>query len=127
MRNVIAVIGGFVVWSALWLGGNAAIKGAMPGRYQPDGFSQDATILVSALVLSVVCSMVAGWVAGRLGSSPIKAGSILGVVLLAVGTMVQLGAWKNMPVWYHLIFLALLFPVARTGAARGAAGRLAAG
>jgi hypothetical protein len=30
-------------------------------------------------------------------------------------------------VWYHLIFLAMLFPVAKMGAARGAAGRLVAG
>jgi hypothetical protein len=127
MRNVVAVIGGFVVWSALWLGGNAGIKGSMSSRYQADGFSQDATVLVLALVLSVICSLAGGWVTGRLGSSPIKAGKILGIVLLAVGIMVQASAWNSMPVWYHLIFLAMLFPVAKMGAARGAAGRLVAG
>ena len=123
MRNVVAVIGGFVVWSGLWLGGNSAIKGAMPDRYQADGFSQDATVLVLALVLSVVCSALAGWVTGRIGNSPLGAGKVLGLLLLAVGAMVQVGAWSNMPVWYHLIFLALLFPVAKMGAARAAAGR----
>jgi hypothetical protein len=123
MRNVVAIIGGYVVWTAVWLGGNSGIKGSMPDRYSADGFSLDKTVLTLALVLSVVCSLLAGWVAARLATKPRGAGMILGGLLLATGLMVQIGAWSKMPLWYHLIFLALLFPMTKLGAARGAAGR----
>ncbi len=125
MKNAIGVIGGFVLWSGLWLAGNAMIKGTRPDRYSADGFSQDPAVLLSALVLSVVCSMVAGVVTGRIAKDPLRSGKILGIVLLAVGVMVQVPAWQQMPVWYHVIFLALLFPVARMGAAKGGASRRA--
>jgi uncharacterized membrane protein YbjE (DUF340 family) len=116
MRNVIAVIGGFVVWSALWLAGNAGLKGSMPARFDMDGFTQDNLVLV-------LCSLVGGWVTGRLAVRPAAAGAVLGVLLLAVGIVVQSAAWSRMPLWYHLIFLALLVPMARSGARRGGAGR----
>jgi hypothetical protein len=123
MRNVIAVIGGFVVWSALWLAGNAGLKGSMPARFDMDGFTQDNLVLGLAIVLSVLCSLVGGWVTGRLAVRPAAAGAVLGVLLLAVGIVVQSAAWSRMPLWYHLIFLALLVPMARSGARRGGAGR----
>ena len=104
----------------------AVIKGLMPERYGADGFSQDATVLVLVLVLSVICSMVGGFVTGRIATDPGRSGKILGIVLLAVGIMVQMSAWQQMPLWYHIPFLALLFPVAKIGAAGGGNSRGAA-
>ena len=126
MKNIAGVVGGFVLWTGLWLAGNALIKGLMPERYGADGFSQDTSVLVSVLVLSVICSMVGGFVAGRIATDPGRSGKILGIVLLAVGIMVQMSAWQQMPLWYHVPFLALLFPVAKMGAARGGNSRSAA-
>ena len=123
MRNVIGIIGGYVVWTAVWLGGNGAVKSGMQDRYDAEGFSLDPTVLVLALILSVVCSVLAGWVAARLASKPRGAAMILGGLLLATGLLVQVGAWSKMPVWYHLIFLVLLYPMTMFGAGRGAAGR----
>ena len=90
----------------------------MSDRYGADGFSRDTTVLFSALVLSVICSVVAGWVTGRIAKDTLRSGKILGVVLLVVGIMVQASAWQQMPLWYHIPFLALLFPMAKMGAAR---------
>jgi hypothetical protein len=126
MRNVVAIIGGYVVWTVVWLGGNAGIKGSMPSRYDADGFSLDTTVLGLALVLSVVCSVLSGWVAARLAHKPRGAAMILGGLLLATGLMVQISAWSKMPVWYHLIFLVLLYPMTMFGATRGMSGRTVA-
>lgn len=123
MKNVVGVIGGFILWTGLWLGGNTVIKGMMSDRYGADGFSQDTTVLLSALVLSVICSVVAGWVTGRIATDAVRSGKILGVVLLAVGIMVQASAWQQMPLWYHIPFLALLFPMAKMGAVKAGASR----
>ena len=123
MRNVMGIIAGYVVWTAVWLGGNAGIKGSMSDRYDAEGFSLDITVLIVILVLSVVCSVLGGWVAARLANKPRGAAMILGGLLLATGLMVQISAWSKMPVWYHVIFLVLLYPMTMFGAARGAAGR----
>jgi TRAP-type C4-dicarboxylate transport system permease small subunit len=40
---------------------------------------------------------------------------ILGILLLAFGILVQVVAWNYMPIWYHLIFLALLIPMTMIG------------
>ena len=42
-------------------------------------------------------------------------GVALGLALLAVGIAVQAGYWDVLPIWYHLIFLALLLPMAALG------------
>ena len=36
--------------------------------------------------------------------------------MLVTGIAVQAGVWALMPVWYHLVFLALLVPVCLVGA-----------
>ncbi|HEY3029958.1 MAG TPA: hypothetical protein VGJ68_07230 [Bradyrhizobium sp.] len=41
---------------------------------------------------------------------------VLGIVLTAMFVPVHYGVWDKFPVWYHAIFLALLFPVTILGA-----------
>ena len=109
MRSVLSIIVGFVLWTAIWLGGNQGVKMAMPDSFAEDGSTSQPTILLGILVLSVVCSFVAGCVAARIAkANPRKHGVILGVILLAVGIMVQMQFWTVMPLWYHLAFLVLL-------------------
>ena len=116
MRSVLSIIVGFVLWTVIWLGGNQGVKMAMPDGFAEDGSTSDPTILLGILVWSVVCSFVAGCVAARLAkANPRKHGVILGVILLAVGTMVQIQFWTVMPLWYHLAFLVLLVPVTVVG------------
>jgi hypothetical protein len=68
-------------------------------------------------VLSVVCSLAAGVVAAkipvtRVGGTVV----IMAILLLVTGIVVQVAAWPVMPVWYHVMFLALIVPVCLTGA-----------
>lgn len=121
MKNFLYALAGFVLWTVLWLGSNAGVAAALPDAYADDGSTSSTGILLLLLVLSAVFSVVSGWLAVRItkGSSTQPA-TILGVLLLLVGIAVQAGYWNVMPIWYHLIFLALLFPAAVFG------GRLAA-
>jgi hypothetical protein len=63
-----------------------------------------------------VCSLASGWttaiVVGRSAMTPVL---ILGVILLAVGVLVQGLNWDKLPLWYHLPFLALLVPATVLG------------
>ncbi len=117
MRSVLSIIVGFVLWTVIWLGGNQGVKMAMPDAFAEDGSSSQPTVLLGILVLSVGCSFVAGCVAARMAkSNPRKHGVVLGVMLLAVGIMVQMQFWTVMPLWYHIAFLVLLVPVTLVGA-----------
>ena len=116
MKNFLYALAGFVLWTILWLGSNAATVAAVPEAFADDGSTSSAGILVLFLVLSAVFSVASGWLAVRLTKGATgQPATILGVLLLLVGIGVQAGYWSVMPIWYHLIFLALLFPAAVFG------------
>jgi multisubunit Na+/H+ antiporter MnhG subunit len=51
----------------------------------------------------------------------IQTALVLGVLLLAFGVFIQIQFWNQIPLWYHLIFLALLVPMTWLGAKMRAA------
>lgn len=121
MKNFLYALAGFVLWTILWLGSNAGLAAALPDAFADDGSTANTGVLLLILGSSVVFSMVSGWLAVRLAKgASTQPATILGVLLLLVGIAVQAGYWDVMPIWYHLIFLVLLFPAAVYG------GRLAA-
>lgn len=120
--TVIAVIVGYLTWTALWLGGNAALFGEAA---EVVGAGQKYTAtgpLVGVIVLSIVCSIAAGLITAKIAKDRARtAVMVTAVLLLLTGIGVQAGVWSLMPTWYHLVFLALVVPVTVLG------GRLASG
>jgi hypothetical protein len=119
-RAVAGVIVGYLLWTALWLGGNALWFGAA-GEIVKAGRPYAAVgPLLWLIVLSVVCSLAAG-IAAALISRARARGAVLvmAVLLLGTGVAVQVGIGSLMPVWYHLAFLALIVPMAVLGARLG--------
>lgn len=115
MRTALGVIAGFIVWSVLWLGTNALLRGAgmlPPTPTEPVGATAP---LVTLLIASVLCSIVAGYTAARVAHVQ-AAGPILGAILLLVGIAVQMKFWNLAPAWYSIAFLVLLLPMAVAGA-----------
>ncbi|MBD3337169.1 MAG: hypothetical protein GF355_16780 [Candidatus Eisenbacteria bacterium] len=117
LRAILGVIAGYIVWTVIWLGGNAVFFAEAAEVMERGDAYTEVGPLAGALVLSIVCSLLGGMTAGAIGK-PRGWGSalILGLLLLITGIIVQAGAWDNMPLWYHLIFLVLLLPVTVLGA-----------
>lgn len=116
VKQGVAVLLGFVVWSVIWLGGNALLVElhVLPGG--ADTPIQAAAPLLVLLACAVLATLAAGYAAGM--SSPSgsrRTALILGVVLVVVGVAVQSQFWHLMPLWYHVAFLALLLPVCLLG------------
>lgn len=116
-RIILGVIVGFVVWSVVFVGGEALVRAIAPGAVAPSDVTYfDSTgVLLGYLVRSVIASIFAGLSAVLVAAESAKTTLILGVVLLLVGIMVQTSAWSLLPVWYHLVFLALLIPMTILG------------
>ncbi|HVS64747.1 MAG TPA: hypothetical protein VMT85_14725 [Thermoanaerobaculia bacterium] len=112
MKSVLAIVAGFVVWTAIYLGSNQGIVAAFADRFAEDGSTRDPAALLLVLLASVVASFVAGWVNAALApSSRLQHGLVLGAVNLLVGIAVQSAYWTTIPLWFHVVFLALLVPV----------------
>ena len=115
VRLILAFIVAPVVWGVVMFGGTLLIGMVFPD-VQPAG-PFPTGYLVLALVGSVIYSVVSGMAAAAVaGGDATRAGLVAGVALLLVGVGVQAGSWDLLPVWYHLVFLALLIPAAVVGA-----------
>ncbi|MBL8764758.1 MAG: hypothetical protein JNM07_10865 [Phycisphaerae bacterium] len=123
LRIIIAVVVGFALWSAVWLGGNTLLFSSASEAVGRGEAVTGAGVLLGILALSVACSAIAGAAAGAIARS-MRAVTVLAVLLLAVGVLVQASALHLMPAWYHVVFLGLLIPVT-TLAGRAAVPRLA--
>ena len=122
LKIILGVIVGFIVWSILWIGSDALLMAILPwyGKHQTDfnvamttgqPFLADTTILIMHLIRSIIVSIISGLVAAVIARENTKTTLILGILLLAFGIFVQALAWNNIPVWYHVIFLALIIPM----------------
>lgn len=111
LKSILAVFVGMVTWAVLWLLSNAGLAALLPGSFDADGATSSAGILLVILVLSVVYSVLAGYVTAMIAGRRLIAHTVaLGIAQLVVGVLVQLQYWDAMPLWYHLPFLALLLP-----------------
>ncbi|MCX5690445.1 MAG: hypothetical protein NTV94_11795 [Planctomycetota bacterium] len=125
IRAAIAVIVGYIVWSAIWVGANAALfSGAAEAVSKQEPVTQ-MPVLLGLLVTSVICSLVAGAVCGGIKPS-VSAAAVLGALLLLTGIGVQSSLWNLMPLWYHAAFLLLLIPVTMQAARLASPRRLPA-
>ena len=116
MPYPLSPIVGYVVWTALWLTGNATVF-AEAGEVISAGeaFTETGPML-GVLTLSIGCSLTGGVAAAFAGGERAR-GAVLGKVLLLLATriFVQAGLWSLMPARYHLLFLALLAPMTLVG------------
>ncbi len=116
LRSIGAVIGGFILWTVLWLGANSLLTIITPGSYNADGSTDSQFLMLVILILSVVFSIIAGYTAEQIvvdGSTwPVWA---LGLALLLVGLLVQISFWSLFPLWYNILFLLFLVPATLLG------------
>jgi hypothetical protein len=110
-RVLAAVIAGAGVWAVLWLIGTRGAQAAWPNLVIPDQPLVHTGILLSYIGYSVVLSILAGFVAAAAaGSRPMLPVWILAGLQLTLGVLAEVSYWSLMPVWYHVVFLALIAP-----------------
>ncbi len=110
-KSIVSVVASFVIWSILWVGGGRVGAAVFSGSFNESGIPTASGILVGFIVYSLLLSILSGFVCAKLAPPPVmRHVLILGAALLLTGIGVQASAWTLMPIWYHLIFLALLIP-----------------
>lgn len=127
LRIILGVIAGFVAWSILWVGSDQALRALSPDWYGAHqrafegainvktAFTADSMILLMHLFRAAIITIIAGFVAALLATENRKAPLALGILLLVVGIMFEAMVWSYIPIWYHLVFLAILIPFTLLG------------
>lgn len=116
-RLLLAAVAGYLAWTGLWLAGNAILFEETTALAASSLTVTDPVALLEILGYSAACSWLAGNVTAHIAvGREIRAAQVLVGALLATGLVVQYGAWKVLPFWYHAAFLALLIPIPLSGA-----------
>ncbi|CAN5826958.1 hypothetical protein BH11PLA1_BH11PLA1_00950 [soil metagenome] len=114
VRGIIGVAVGFMVWTAIWLGGNAALFGGVAAAADAGKEIASTADLIGLVALGVAASLAAGATAGAIARRT-RPALVLGAVLLLVGVGVQASMWRLFPLWYEAAFLAPIVPATFIG------------
>lgn len=127
LRIVLAVIVGFLAWPIVFIGSEMILSAMWPewyGAHQRaftaaiktgSAFTADNGILLIHIVCASVGAVVSGFLAALIARDNKRAPLIVGVVLTAVALLKAVMAWPYVPIWYHVIFTAVLIPMAIIG------------
>ena len=126
LRIVLGVIAGFIGWLIVWVGVEKILSAIWPafGVHQKafeeaikngGQFTADATMLITHIVVGSILAVMAGSVAALIAGENSRAPLIVGCLLLALGIMKAVMSWQYVPIWYHIIFTAILLPMAIVG------------
>ena len=120
------VIAGFFGWMIAWFAGEKILSAVWPafGVHQAafqaviengGQFTANATMLLAHIVLGAIVSVFAGFLAALVAGGNRRAPLIVGVLLLIVGVLKMVMSWPYVPIWYHIIFTAMLLPMTIVG------------
>ena len=126
VRIVLGVIAGFFAWAIAWVGSEKILSAIWPefGTHQrafeaaiTNGgqFTADTTMLLTHIVLGSIVSVMSGFLAALIAGENKRAPLVLGFLLLAFGVLKAIMSWPYVPIWYHVIFTALLIPMTIMG------------
>ena len=126
LRIVLGVIGGFIAWLIVWVGSEKILSAIWPafGVHQrafedaiKNGgqFTADTTMLLTHIIVGSIVSVMAGILAALIAGENARAPLIVGCLLLALGLLKAVMSWQYVPIWYHIIFTAILLPMAIMG------------
>jgi hypothetical protein len=129
VRIVLGVISGFISWVIVWFGSEKILSAIWPafGVHQlafeaaikngpaASGFTADTTMLLTHIVLGSIVSVMSGFLAALIAGGNTRAPLVLGFLLVALGFLKVVMSWRYVPIWYHVAFTVVLFPMAILG------------
>jgi hypothetical protein len=127
VRIVLGVIAGFFAWMIVWVGIEKILSVIWPewfgaqqlafqGAIEHGGpFDPDTTFLLTQIVYGSIVSLMSGFLAALIAGENTRAPLVLGFLLLTMGLLKAYMSWPYVPVWYHVIFTAMLLPMAVIG------------
>lgn len=127
LRIVLGVIAGFIGWLIVWIGSEKIISAVWPAfganqkafeevlKNSGGQFAPDTGFLLTQVVMGAVVSLVSGILAALVAGENARAPMFAGILLLLMGLAKAYMSWQYVPIWYHIVFTAILLPLAILG------------
>jgi len=127
IRIVFGVIAGLFAWAIAWLGSEKILSVISPDGFgahlrafqeaivNGGQFTADTGLLLIQIFHSSIVSVMSGVLAARIAGENTRAPVVLAFMLLAFGLLKAYLSWPYVPIWYHVIFTALLIPMTILG------------
>jgi hypothetical protein len=116
LRIIVSVVVGFLVWLGMNVGGGYLFALSWPDYAAADPtMSFTVPMLLARIVLGLVATLAAGWIAATMARGRNTAALALGIVLVLFFIPVHAVLWDKFPLWYHLFFLVTLLPLSIVG------------
>jgi hypothetical protein len=126
LRIVLGVIAGFIGWLIVWVGIEKILSAIWPafGVHQKafeeaikngGQFTAETTMLLTHIVVGSILAVMSGSLAALIAGENSRAPLFVGFLLLALGILKAVMSWQYVPLWYHVIFTAILLPMAIIG------------
>ena len=126
LRIVLGIIGGFFAWMIAWFGTEKILSAiwqdfgvhqrAFEEALKNGGqFTADTKMLLTHIVMGSIVSVLSGFLAALIAGENARAPLVLGFVLLALAIVKAVMSWQYVPIWYQVIFTAILLPLAIVG------------
>lgn len=126
LRIVLGVIAGFIGWIIVWVGTEKALSAIWPafgvhqkafeGAIKNGGsFTPETTMLLTHVIAGSIIAVMSGSLAAMIAGEPSRAPLVVGCLLLALGIAKAVMSWQHVPIWYHILFTAILLPMAILG------------
>ena len=120
------VIIGFFAWMILWFGAERILSavweefGAHQAAFQAavehgGQFVPITNFLLVHCVLASIVSFISGAFSALLARENKRAPLILGLILLTMGLLKAVMSWTLVPIWYNILFMAVLLPMTILG------------
>lgn len=127
VRIILGAIAGFFAWSIVWVGTEKIFSALWPAWYgahqtafeaaiKSNGqFTPDTTILVMNVVRGAIVCVMAGFLAALIAGENKRSPLLLAILLLAFDLLIIVLSWRLVPIWYGVIFTAMLVPMTIIG------------
>src|SRR5687767_13546425 len=127
VRIILGVIAGLFAWVIVWVGIEKILSALLPDWYgapqlafqnaieNGGQFTAETRLLISHIFIASVVAVISGFLAAVVAGEQKRAPLALGLLLLAIGLVKMIMSWEYVPLWYHILFTAILFPMALLG------------
>lgn len=115
-RSVVAILVGFFLIGALATAGDVLVRQLVPSAYDPAGRMTSLPLLALTQAYVALFAITGCYVCARLAPHhPLRHAMILGVLGLLFNVYGSYARWNDVPVWFHVVGLALTLPYAYVG------------
>jgi len=127
VRIILGAVVGFIVWTILLLVSDKILETVSPDWYgrisaellaaieNKTSYTMDTAIMILTGTRSAILTLISGFVAALISKENFKSPLLLGILLLAFGLFVHSIFWNYVPLWYDLLILLPLIPLALLG------------